>query len=145
MQIGTVIDLTKSRNYYNPQEEVAQAGATNVQYYKIPCVGRGESPQPAEVNEAVFRIFMVRRSALAARDWTCRGPARADCSCGARCNLSLAVPATTHTRKFRADARMRHACDSYCYVCPSPAAPRLPGHGRQVHPAALHARLQPHR
>lgn len=64
LEVATVIDLTKSRHYYDyhrEMEALMQAGIPGdalPQYYKIECRGRGESPQPSEVSEAVWRIFM---------------------------------------------------------------------------------------
>ncbi|GLC40885.1 hypothetical protein PLESTB_000012700 [Pleodorina starrii] len=57
MDVATVIDLTKSRNYYDFNREMEELGAMNITYVKVACRGRGESPQPSEVNEAVWHIF----------------------------------------------------------------------------------------
>ncbi|PNW80070.1 hypothetical protein CHLRE_08g376700v5 [Chlamydomonas reinhardtii] len=62
MEVATVIDLTKSRNYYHIGKEMDELAGmhlpTDINYVKIECRGRGESPRPAEVNEAVWHIFI---------------------------------------------------------------------------------------
>ncbi|GFR49356.1 hypothetical protein Agub_g11382, partial [Astrephomene gubernaculifera] len=57
MEVATVIDLTKSRNYYDFGLEMEELGCPPISYFKIECRGRGEAPQPSEVNEAVWHIF----------------------------------------------------------------------------------------
>ncbi|GIM08149.1 hypothetical protein Vretimale_12219 [Volvox reticuliferus] len=57
MEVGTIIDLTKSRNYYNFQQEMENLDCPDINYVKIACRGRGQSPLPSEVNEAVWQIF----------------------------------------------------------------------------------------
>ncbi|KAF8072474.1 Rngtt [Scenedesmus sp. PABB004] len=56
-QIGMVLDLSNSDKYYDP----AEFTAANVRYAKVPCRGRGVSPEPLAVNMAVWEI----RKALA--------------------------------------------------------------------------------
>ncbi|KAG2485988.1 hypothetical protein HYH03_015311 [Edaphochlamys debaryana] len=64
MEVGTVIDLTKSRNYYDFRQEMEELGYGSrgrecpINFVKIECRGRGEAPQPSEVNEAVWHIFV---------------------------------------------------------------------------------------
>eukprot|EP00879_Flechtneria_rotunda_P016344 GHRR01017100.1.p1 GENE.GHRR01017100.1~~GHRR01017100.1.p1 ORF type:complete len:318 (+),score=60.02 GHRR01017100.1:324-1277(+) len=50
--IGLVIDLSNSDKYYDPNEFMGQ----QVNYVKVPCRGRGCSPDPLAVNMAVFEM-----------------------------------------------------------------------------------------
>ncbi|PNH08065.1 mRNA-capping enzyme [Tetrabaena socialis] len=58
MEVATIIDLTKSHNYYDVGRELEELNYPQIRYYKIECRGRGESPKPSEVNEAVWHIYM---------------------------------------------------------------------------------------
>ncbi|EFJ45861.1 hypothetical protein VOLCADRAFT_118228 [Volvox carteri f. nagariensis] len=57
MDVATIIDLTKSRNYYDINREMEELDNPDIHYVKIACRGRGQSPLPSEVNEAVWHIF----------------------------------------------------------------------------------------
>ncbi len=52
-----VLDLTKSTRYYRFERELPDAEAKKIIYCKVPCRGKGQSPQPEAVNHAVFEIF----------------------------------------------------------------------------------------
>ncbi|KAF6258115.1 mRNA capping enzyme, catalytic domain-containing protein [Scenedesmus sp. NREL 46B-D3] len=56
-QVGMVLDLSNSDRYYDPGVITANC----VRYVKVPCRGRGVSPDPLAVNMAVWEI----RKALA--------------------------------------------------------------------------------
>eukprot|EP00878_Enallax_costatus_P034032 GHUV01037636.1.p1 GENE.GHUV01037636.1~~GHUV01037636.1.p1 ORF type:complete len:370 (+),score=82.94 GHUV01037636.1:1124-2233(+) len=56
--VGMVLDLSNTDKYYN-RADIENA---NVRYVKVPCRGRGVSPDPLAVNMAVWEI----RKALAA-------------------------------------------------------------------------------
>ncbi|GMH34397.1 hypothetical protein BSKO_02231 [Bryopsis sp. KO-2023] len=53
LQLGLVIDLTNSYRYYDP----AEWEDNGVQYAKIPCKGRGETPDPVSVNQFVWTVY----------------------------------------------------------------------------------------
>ncbi|WIA08218.1 hypothetical protein OEZ85_007667 [Tetradesmus obliquus] len=51
-QVGMVLDLSNSDKYYDPQVITDNS----VRYVKVPCRGRGVSPEPLAVNMAVWEI-----------------------------------------------------------------------------------------
>ncbi|GAX84577.1 hypothetical protein CEUSTIGMA_g11998.t1 [Chlamydomonas eustigma] len=57
MNVGMVLDLTNSSRYYNFASEVPNAEQRGMFYRKVPCRGRGQTPPPAAVNQAVWEIF----------------------------------------------------------------------------------------
>lgn len=58
INIKCVIDLSKSKRYYDPEAWQDKG----VQYIKVPMQGRGEAPTPASVNDALWEVMCQRWS-----------------------------------------------------------------------------------
>uniref|UniRef100_A0A7R9V957 mRNA guanylyltransferase n=1 Tax=Chlamydomonas euryale TaxID=1486919 RepID=A0A7R9V957_9CHLO len=55
--VGLVLDLTNSHRYYRFNDEYPDAEGKGLFYRKVPCRGKGQSPQPEAVNQAVYEIW----------------------------------------------------------------------------------------
>ncbi|MEW5301711.1 MAG: hypothetical protein WDW36_004553 [Sanguina aurantia] len=59
IHVGMIIDLTNSSRYYNLEYDMSREAINYYQldHKKIPCRGRGQSPEPKSVNTAVWEIW----------------------------------------------------------------------------------------
>ena len=69
-QVVAVVDLTKTKRYYSP-EELQDSGA---QYIKVPCAGSDGAPSPLEVNTFCIAVLDVLRRWRPRQDKTPQQP-----------------------------------------------------------------------